>query len=840
MNEHRLNPQTTQMECSLGPKAAGLAAVLVLWPVLAAEAPAQPGEGYGLAETLEAIERARVTTRILYVTAHPDDEPSGVLTYLARGLGADVALLSVTRGEGGQNALGPELGARLAILRSEELLAATRRYGVKLFFTRAPDFGYSKTAEESLAVWGEAALGDMVAVIRRFRPHIVVNNWGGVRTGHGQHQAAGLLTPQALEAAGDDKKFPEQIAAGLKPWRASHLLQITRGNPAPEGIRIASDEISPVWGKSYNEIGLEGFVNHRTQGVVGFRGSPFFRGSRTLTAPEGAKLTAEGLSRALRDLQTYSDRETQVLGEVDRLLLEGHGATQKLRFSEAVAKLASAARRIQERPFEDSARGEFLWELRRAAERMDEALRLAAGLRVEAQADRGELVAGETFTVDVTWQQRKGVPVALGNPELLLPEGWSIAKQEGVRERAVRFTVAIPAGAKPPVGEDDWMLPEAASLVRARIRATVEGYSFSVEAPVTAQRVTSTRVDELPLVLVPAVTLTPEPQQFIVAEKQPAKPLELLVRVHHYGRAAASVVAGVEAPRSWSVAPITLRVEFSGPGDQLVRFVATPPARPVAGSYELKPYAKLGEQRFETSVEALPTLPTRLFSEPATVHARVFDLAVPPNLRVGYVAAENDPVPEALRQIGVQVELLDEVALAFGDLARFDAICIGIRAYELRRDLARSNRRLLDYAAAGGTLVVQYQRDEWDAQRSAPYPATLGRPTVRVAVEDAPVRFLAPQNPALNFPNKIAAADFNGWVQERGLYFWSQFDARYTPLLGMADPGEQETTGSLVWAQHGKGTYIYTGLSFFRQLPEGVPGAYRLFVNLLSQSRATK
>jgi len=269
-----------------------------------------------------------------------------------------------------------------------------------------------------------------------------------------------------------------------------------------------------------------------------------------------------------------------------------------------------------------------------------------------------------------------------------------------------------------------------------------------------------------------------------------------------------------------------------------VKFTVAPPRNPPAGSFQLEPVARLAGGEYRTSVEPLPTLPTRLWSAPAVVNVRVFNLTVPRGLRVGYVAAQNDTIPDALRQLGIEVTMLDEAALAFGDLSRFDAIAVGIRAYELRDDLARANRRLLDYCAAGGTLVVQYQRDSvWNRLNPAPFPAQVGSPTLRVSVEDAPVRVLAPAHVLLNQPNRIAPEDFGGWVQERGLYFWGEFDSRYTPLLGMNDPGEPETNGSLVVAPSGRGLYIYTGLSFFRQLPAGVPGAYRLFVNLLSQSK---
>jgi LmbE family N-acetylglucosaminyl deacetylase len=797
-----------------------------------------PGTGAGLAETLEAIERARVTTRILYVTAHPDDESSSILTYLARGLHADVALLSLTRGEGGQNAIGPEQGPPLGVLRTDELLRATQHYGVRLYFTRAADFGYSKSPEETLRIWGDAALDDMVAVLRHFRPHIIINHWGGVRGGHGHHQASGLLVPRALEAVA--QRDPDW------PWNETALFNLTRGaaGGGEDAIELPADTISPLWGRSYNEIGLDGFVSHRTQGIAGFRGSRFFRGRRSL-------IPAAGFSREQWQVQTLAARNSNPFPEewaaaAEAAIAEARAAAQQQDWMACARALARASLALRT-PLADqlvdvSGKGVLFPQEKNHREfsrRIQRALALATGLRVEAEADRSELVAGERFTVRVSWSHRAEVPLKLAAPELLLPEGWQMVEQATDERGGMRFTVQIPAEAKPPQRGDDWMHPWPAALVRARITATMEGYTFGVEEDATAQRVTTTRVDTLPLALVPAVTLTPEPRQFVVAQGQPPKALELLTRVRHYGSGAADVEVALRAPTGWQVsAPLKLR--FDGAGDQLVKFSVTPPRAPPAGSYKLEPIARIAASgaEFRTSLEPLPTLPTRLWSEPAVASVRVFEVRVPSGLRMGYVAAENDPIPAALRQLGIEVTMLDEVALAFGDLQRFDAIAIGIRAYELRSDLIRANRRLLDYCAAGGTLVVQYQRDGiWNRMHPAPYPASMPDDTLRVSVEDAPVRILAPAHALLNLPNRIAPRDFDGWVQERGLYFWGQFDARYTPLLGMNDPGEKETTGSLVVAQHGRGTYIYTGLSFFRQLPEGVPGAYRLFVNLLSHPK---
>ena len=361
-----------------------------------------------------------------------------------------------------------------------------------------------------------------------------------------------------------------------------------------------------------------------------------------------------------------------------------------------------------------------------------------------------------------------------------------------------------------------------------------------MERPVNSMEATTTGVQTYPLELVPAVTLTVEPKQVMAPEKRAAMPVKLFARVRYHGTAPTKVTVGLEAPKDWTVQTPNVQgpLEFAKGGDRLIQFVVTAPAQTAAGAYPLHPYARIGEETFRTSVEPIPTLPTRNWSEPADATVHVLNLTVPAGLRIGYIAAENDTLPEILRQIGIRVEMLDEVALAFGDLSKYDAITVGIRAYELRPDLLRANARLLDYVKRGGTLLVQYQRDfAWNEELPAPFKATMPESTSRVTDANSPVRFLAPEDALLNAPNKITLDDFRGWVQERGLYFWGSFDTKYTPVLGLTDPGEAETNGSLVYARDGKGLYIYTGLSFFRELPAGVPGAYRLFVNLLSQTR---
>ena len=808
-----------------------------------------PPSGGELPDVVEAIDHARVTTRILCITAHPDDEPAALLTYLSRGLGADVALLSITRGEGGQNALGPEEGPQLAVLRSHELLAATKIYGIRLFFTRAPDTGFVKTVEAAKQVWGDTALADMVHVIRYFQPNIVINSWGGVHSGHGHHQTSGILAPQAVAAAADPAKYP---GAGLA-WKVDQVLERYRGE-GDKGWSPPIDAISPLWGRTYAEIGREGDYQHRTQGIAGFLTGPGPRFSVNLidehgTAPDPATFaeTLPGLAHrypVLTAARGQLDRADQFLQDARRqaLALVWPGAARSL----AVAgKEVKAALEMCGSAQSNVSGGEFFQcrlELIEVKERIDRALQLATALRLDAQAGRREAIPGESIRVSVSERHRDGTLDSVDFLELAIPDGWraeeKTAEKPASNDR--NFVVNVPLSAQPPQGTNDWMLPVPPPLIRAKVWAKVADYNFFVSAAATEVRASSTQVEYLPLQIVPRVTLTLEPREMLVPPARRGETLEEVARIHYYGSAPARLEVVLDAPPAWPrVPPVSLK--FEGPGDQLARLKIVVPRDAAAATRSLRAYAQLGGERYTDSVEPLPTLASWLWSEPAAVTLCVPDLIVPNQLRVGYVAAENDPIPEVLREAGVSVDLLDPAALAFRDLSGYDAIAVGIRAYELRGDLASSNHRLLDYAEAGGTLVVQYQRAvDWNKLMPAAYPAKVGAPTLRITDRNSPVRILVPQSPLLNFPNQIAMSDFDGWVQERGLYFLGDYDSRYTAILALRDPGEEELTGGLVVAPVGTGTYIYTGLSFFRQLPEGVQGPLRLFINLLSQSRAPK
>jgi LmbE family N-acetylglucosaminyl deacetylase len=837
-------------------------ALIVLFGALSlhAQLPAKDPNGQSLPDAIEAIDRARIATRVLFITAHPDDEASTLLTYLARGIGDDVALLTITRGEGGQNAIGPEQGPRLAIIRSAELYAAAQTYGAKLFFTRAPDFGYSKTMEETLNIWGDRATSDMVRVIRTFRPDIVINGWGGVRGGHGNHQASGFLTPKAVELAGDPKAYPDQIAEGIGPWKVGLLLQQGGRGASGDTLTLPVNDLSPVWGESYGEIGRAGFANQRSQGVVAFTNSAFLRRPASIQRADGGNLNAAMIAQPISSLADRYSVFRAILQPglvgVDAALVRARAAALALDWPRAAKELTAAGKSVARMESAIlagpgvaggiSIDGGVEYELSRERARIDHALTIAAGVRVIAQADRANLVAGESFTVRVEALHRDNISAAeFAIPTLVLPPSWNSAAPKKDQNDAWAFQVTLPKDATAPHTTADWMFPFPPPLVQARVHSTIEGYGFDTDIATLAQRFTTTTVITEQLRLTPAVGLTLEPNEFLLAENPNAKgaahqPFDVLLRVHSYSSAGAQLSVGLDVPADWhTTAP--QQTNLAAGADALLRFTVTPSAKLPAGDYELKAWAKRGIDVFRTSIEPLPSLPTYLWSEPAVAPVRAFSITVPENLRVGYVAADIDLVPEAIQRLGIQVELLDSAALTFGDLKRFDAIVIGIRAYELRGDVLANNQRLLDYANNGGTLILEYERDGfWNNLKSpiAPYPAKMEGGTLRITDEKSDVKFLAPDSPLLNFPNKITQDDFKGWVQERANYLWSSFDPHYQAVLSMHDPGESDLAGSLVWTRYGKGVYIYAALEFFRQLPEGNPGAYRLFVNLLSQSRA--
>jgi hypothetical protein len=615
------------------------------------------------------------------------------------------------------------------------------------------------------------------------------------------------------------------------------------------------DEVSPLWGKTWREIGIDAFANHRTQGISGVLGSSFLHRPIALVSENGEKIDPTIFARPLHTLGgdaaengcPQSSFFCPVLQHAEEHLTKAREDALSLRWQQSASEIAQAAKEIISLYPGGSHAAHWvagdprLADLHSAQDSVDRALALAAGLEIVVESDRSEVVAGEPFTLDADAHCRKEAGCELGKIQLVLPVKATPTVVAADAGKTQKFNVVIDA-ALPPSTPLQLQQPDPPPLAIARQQLTVAGYSIEVEQPVTHIAATSTRIDRVPVRMVPAYTLALEPDQTIELLAKPNKPFDVLSRVHSYATKPGKVEVGLTVPQGWTVSsPVDL--QFPGAGDQYAKLTVTPPTKLSAGTYPLTAFAQRSSEKFSTSLAPLPSMPTLLWSEPAQCRVYAFDANVPDDLRVGYISAESEPIPQALERLGIQVEMLDAAALAFSNLARFDAVVVGVRGYELRTELAGANQRLLDYVSNGGTLVVQYQRDfAWDKFQYAPYPAKISpekpnSPLPRITDETSPVRFLKRDDPLLNKPNKITPQDFNGWIQERGLYFWSQFDAKYTPLLSMNDPNEPDLNGGLVYTHYGKGTYIYTGLAFFRQLPEGVPGAYRLFINLLSASR---
>lgn len=826
-------------------------------------------EETGAAALGAALRRLGTTKRVLMIGAHPDDENTALMAELALGDGADVAYLSLTRGEGGQNLIGPELQEGLGLIRSEELLAARRLDGARQFFTRAYDYGFSKSADEAFSQWPrDSLLADVVEVVRRYRPDVIVSVFSGTPAdGHGQHQAAGLMAQEAFAAAGDPARFPHQLARGLRPHAPRHLFQAMWRPPADPPLELATGQLDPLFGRSRHQIAMQSRSRHRSQDMgraetlgpqsVALRpmAGGHTTGARSLFAGVDSLLSqhAERL-RLPVDIVTHLLRyESDVAGLRSDFNPLRRGALTG-RLAGAIASLDSARARL------DESRGE---ELRRQIhlERTQaaEALVLDAGIVVDVVASTPTPVPGTTFDMTVTVWNGGPAPVGFHGIEPVLPSGWTARTDAAERTMlqpndVLRRTwhVNVPAAAQrtePYFLRTDrsGALYDWSAAADSTRTLPFEPFAIGAHVVVSIGALVDIRreaefamVDKAygevrrPLLVVPAASVAVEPRVAAIAEGDVAQ-RTISVTVTSM-RDSLSGTLRLSVPSGWRAAPDATPIRLARTGEsQRVDFTVTPPAA-AHGTHTLSATLESGGSTYAdgwTLIDYPHIRPHALYA-PAEVRASIFPVAIAQGLRIGWIEGAGDDAAEALRQLGATVEPLDAAALAGGDLARYDAIVAGIRAYEVRQDLLLHNQRLLDYTRAGGTFIVQYNKYELVDGGFMPYEATMSRPHGRVTDENAAVTLLDPAHRALSWPNRITSADFDGWAHERGLYFLDTFDARYTPLLSMRDPGEDPQSGSLVVARVGSGWYVYTGLALFRQLPEGVPGAYRLLANLVS------
>jgi LmbE family N-acetylglucosaminyl deacetylase len=807
--------------------------------------PPPPGTG-GVAALAGILEQVGANKRVLMIGAHPDDEDTQLLVLLSRGLGAQAAYLSLSRGEGGQNLIGPELGPGLGIIRTEELLAARELDGARQYFTRAYDFGFSKSADETFRFWPrDSLLKDVVDVIRRFRPQIIVSVFAGTPAdGHGQHQVSGLVARQAFELLRDSS------------WGPLKLYRSTRGDSAATTLALPVGTLDPVIGQSYYQLAMASRSRHRSQDMGQLqRPGPSSVGLALLAT---RRASATGAAAGL-----FAGVDTIVPGAgMDRYAVLIDSARATLNPWRPAAVLPYLTRALHILGSADADQRALL----------ERAIAIAAGIAIDGTTDDGIVTQGQRLQIAVTVWNAGESGVRVDSVDVETPAGWTVERLDlgtalvgpgSVSTR--RFVVAVARDAertqpyflRRPLtnggGLYDWTgvppdvrgLPFEPPPVEARVRLTIAGEAVTLTREVV-YRYRDQAIGEVrrPLFVTRDFDLSVAPDEVLwPVDGDGKEPRRFTVTLANRTRGAASGRVTFTAPRGWPPLPAESLAFAREDETRSVTVALSPPAQRLApGSYEFRAAAVGGDgRRHEGALQIIdyPHIRPRAMVQASMVQIRAAQIALPPLSRVGYVRGAADRVPEALLAVGVPVELLGPDSLARGDLSRYDAIVIGSRAYETDPALAANNARLLDYARAGGLLLVQYQQYPFVDGGYAPYALRIARPHDRVTDETAPVTPLDPAHPVFHYPNEIGRDDWREWVQERGLYFAHDWDSTYVPLLETHDPASPELKGGLLVAPLGRGTYVYTGLSFFRQLPAGVPGAYRLFANLLGLKRTS-
>lgn len=809
----------------------------------------------GSAGLLQQLRKLQTRARVLYIVAHPDDEDGATIAKLSRGMGAEVVLLSLTRGESGANLVTGDAFDRLGLLRTVELRKGAQWYGARLRFTRAVDYGYSKTIEECWSQWDkDEIIRDVVRVIREEQPHVVIARWQGTaRDGHGNHTAAGIVSPIAYRAAADPTQYPEQIKAGLSAWRALKHYSDNRAAGDAWTHQSQTGVYDPILGMSYAQAGREGLRQQRSQSAgAAILGPGEFSTYYLRTDPPAKDGEKEESFFANLDLSLGSYPALEApLAEA----LRAFDAQHPEKTAPLLATALETVRRLRQ------SRDDRDLSIKEA--QIGEALRLSLGVEVEAlvqsaNAPTGPMAAfltsstfqvavpGQSFEVRVSCTPRLSREARLRDVALDAPAGWRV---DTLGEGKFRVTVPANAASNAAFWSRDSVrqtlyryasdavfgqpLPEAP--LHARVSYEYRGSVATVQEPVLVSYMDERGLQHRRAIAVgPALSLETETEAGLFPIGKAAYALN--VQLRHTGSGPMSGTVRLQCPAGWRSEPAVAPFQFQKEGEAAgVAFRVIPPEGLKAGRISVLAIAEADGREYRSAFRAVtqPGFETIYEERPSTHEIALVDAKIAPGQRIGYVMGAGDSVPAGLEQLGASVEMLDASALATGDLSRYDSIWLGIRAYAVRPDLLVYNARLLDYAKNGGVLVVQYNTPEFD-HNYGPYPYQMTRRPEEVSEEDSPVTILAPEAPVFRWPNRITTDDFAGWVEQRGSKHLVSWAPEYRPLVEMHDRGQAPQRGIWLQAKYGKGLYVYCSLAWYRQLPFAVPGAARIVANLAS------
>ena len=786
-----------------------------------------------------ALKKLTVLGSALLIAAHPDDENTAALAYLAKGRCVRTAYLAITRGEGGQNLIGSEQGELMGIIRTHELLAARGIDGAEQYFTSAIDFGYSKNSEETLRIWGhESTLADVVWIIRKLRPDVVISRFTPTQGGHGNHTSSAILAEEAFRAAGDPSRFPEQLKF-VKPWKPKRLgwnvfrFQSGDASSPPNSVAFDVGTYSPLLGKSFTEIAGLSRSMHKSQGF----GAAENRG----TLPNYFQHTAGDTARQdLFDGVDLSWNRVQGGETVGMTLAEAYHSFDP--------KDPSALLPILLRAYGQLANLKDHYWVGVKRKELLEVIKSCAGLWVDALAADYSASPGGEVRVSVTHLNRSTFPFVVERVSLFAGRNDSLLNAPLLANKSVQagFSFRIPSDA--PLTQPYWLresaeigsyrikdqslvgTPENAPAFSANVVLIADKERLELDVPLRYRWVDPVEGEQYrPFEVVPAVALNLQEPVLVFPNLHPKK-VEVELRS---GTPQVAGTVRLKTPKGWSVQPAEIPFTMKEKNEAKVfAFQVKPTNGATTGMFSAE--AEVGGKILAQGIRTIQYKhipPQTLFPKSEGKLVRV-DLHKD-GQNLGYIMGAGDEIPAALRQVGYSVSLLTDEELAEGELSRFDAIIAGVRAYNTRPKLRMNQKRLMEYVERGGTYVVQYNTlQRGQTHDVGPFPLNISN--ARVTVEEAPVSFLMPTHSLLNVPNKITAEDFKGWIQERGLYFADKWDSKYEAVIASNDPGEKPLEGGLLVASHGKGRFVFSAYAFFRQLPAGVGGAYRLFVNLVS------